>query len=41
MDSMFTGMTMQRSSELPDWRTHDAAVLKEYTDLGGKGIPLK
>ena len=35
MDSMFTGMTMQRSNELPDWHTHDAAVLKEYTDLGG------
>ncbi|MGL5019846.1 MAG: hypothetical protein ACRDBP_17050 [Luteolibacter sp.] len=39
MDSMFTGMTMQRSDELPDWRAHDKAVLKEYTDLGGEGIP--
>ncbi|MBB5031034.1 hypothetical protein [Prosthecobacter vanneervenii] len=23
----------------PDWKYADAAVLKEYTDLGGKGVP--
>jgi hypothetical protein len=39
MDSMFTGMKMQRTQELPDWRVHDAAVLKEFTDLGGTGTP--
>jgi hypothetical protein len=39
MDSMFTGMKMQRTEELPDWHVHDSAVLKEYTDLGGVGIP--
>ncbi len=39
MDSLFTGMTMQRSDELPDWHFHDQSVLKDYTDAGGKGIP--
>ena len=39
MDAMFTGMKMQRSNELPDWHFHDKSVLKEYTDLGGVGIP--
>ena len=39
MDSMFTGMKMQRSDELPDWHFHDTSVLKEYTALGGVGIP--
>jgi hypothetical protein len=39
MDSMFTGMKMQRTQDLPDWHVHDKSVLKEYTDLGGKGIP--
>ena len=39
MDSMFTGMRMQRTEKLPDWHVHDKSVLKEYTDLGGKGIP--
>ncbi len=39
MDSMFTGMQMQRTQRLTSWRAHDEAVLKEYTDLGGKGIP--
>jgi hypothetical protein len=23
----------------PDWKFGDAAALKEYTDLGGTGIP--
>lgn len=35
MDSMYTGMTMARSIDLPDWHAHDKLVLKEYTDLGG------
>jgi hypothetical protein len=39
MDSMFTGMKMQRTKNLPDWRAHDKSVLKEYTDLGGVGFP--
>jgi hypothetical protein len=39
MDSMYHGMTMARSSPLPDWHAHDKAVLKEYSDFGGKGIP--
>ena len=40
MDSMFTGMKMQRTANLSDWHVHDKAVLKEYTDLGGKDIPV-
>jgi hypothetical protein len=39
MDSMFTGMRMQRTEDLPDWHAHDKSVLKEYTDLGGVGVP--
>jgi hypothetical protein len=39
MDSMFMGMKMQRTEHLPDWHVHDKSVLKEYTDLGGVGIP--
>jgi len=39
MDAMYTGMKMQRTEDLPDWHFHDKSVLKEYTDLGGVGIP--
>ncbi len=39
MDEMYTGMDMQRTVSLPNWRCRDALVLKEYTDLGGVGIP--
>ena len=39
MDAMFTGMKMQRSEDLPDWHFHDKSVLKEFTELGGVGIP--
>lgn len=39
MDDMYTGMDMARTEDLPDWHTHDRSVLKEYTDLGGDGIP--
>jgi hypothetical protein len=39
MDSMYTGMGMQRVRNLSNWHELDQAVLKEYTDLGGIGIP--
>jgi len=39
MDSMYYGMSMQRVSDLPNWHSVDMAVLKEYTDNGGIGIP--
>jgi hypothetical protein len=39
MDAMYTGMKMQRTQDLPDWHFHDQSVLKEYTDLGGAGVP--
>ena len=41
MDRMYTGMKMARSLDLANWRAHDASVLKEYTDLGGVGLPEK
>lgn len=40
MDAMYTGMDMQRVKNLTDWHAHEQFVLKEYTDLGGIGIPL-
>ncbi|MDI1248797.1 MAG: hypothetical protein PSV13_08040 [Lacunisphaera sp.] len=39
MGAMYTGMKMQRGTDIPDWHVHDQSVLKEYTDLGGVGIP--
>ena len=39
MDKKYTGMSMARSADLADWRAHDQSVLKEYSDLGGVGIP--
>ncbi len=39
MDSMYHGMTMPRTADLPDWHAHDKSVLKEYADLGGKRTP--
>jgi hypothetical protein len=39
MDSMYFGMTMARSIDLPDWHAHDKSVLKESADLGGVGTP--
>jgi len=39
MDSMYTGMKMQRTRDFPDWHAHDKSVLKDYTDVGGNGIP--
>ncbi len=35
MDSMYEGMTMPRTADLPDWHAHDESAMKEYTDLGG------
>ena len=40
MDEMYLGMEMQRTDKLPDWHSRDQFVLKEFTDLGGVGIPL-
>jgi hypothetical protein len=40
MDNMYTGMDMQRTDPLPDWHCRDQFVLKEFTDLGGVGIPV-
>jgi hypothetical protein len=39
MGTMYTGMKMQRGSDIPNWHDHDALVLKEYADLGGVGTP--
>lgn len=39
MDANFKGMTCQRTSDFDTWHFYDAAVLKEYTDLGGVGTP--
>ena len=35
MDGLFSGAEMQRTKDFRNWHVHDAAVLKEYTDLGG------
>jgi hypothetical protein len=39
MDANYRGMSCQRSLAFETWHQHDAAVLKEYTDLGGAGTP--
>jgi len=39
MDANFKGMSCQRNFAFTTWHQHDAAVLKEYTDLGGTGTP--
>jgi hypothetical protein len=41
MDKMYTGMDMAKNADLPNWRAHDAVVLKEFTSNGGVGIPEK
>ena len=41
MDSLYYGADMTRSKNFKNWRVHDAAVLKEYTDLGGQPEDLK
>jgi len=40
MNEMYTGMEMQRTHDLKNWLSLDKDVLKEYTDLGGKGEPV-
>jgi hypothetical protein len=35
MDGMFIGADMLRTRDFEDWHVHDAAVAKEYADLGG------
>jgi len=35
MDGMFIGADMLRSRDFKNWHVHDAAVTKEYADLGG------
>jgi uncharacterized repeat protein (TIGR02543 family) len=39
MDDTYLGDAFRNVAVLPDWRFADAAVLKEYSDLGGVGIP--
>jgi len=39
MDETYYGTSFRNTEVLPDWRFADQAVLKEYTDLGGEGIP--
>ena len=41
MDSMFHGADMMRSKDFKDWHVHDAAVLKEFTELGGRPEDLE
>jgi hypothetical protein len=39
MDSTYYADSFRNLSIAPDWKFADAAVLKEYADLGGVGIP--
>lgn len=39
MDDNYLGDAFRNLAVLPDWRFADAAVLKEYSDLGGVGVP--
>lgn len=39
MDEMYYGDSFRSFQVLPNWKFVDAAVLKEYTDLGGVGYP--
>jgi hypothetical protein len=39
MDDTYHADSFRNLSIAPDWKYADAAVLKEYTDLGGAGIP--
>ncbi len=39
MEKTYNAMDMQRVKNLISWRMYDDAVLKEYTDLGGVGVP--
>jgi hypothetical protein len=39
MEGSYLPDSFRNTSISPDWKFADAAVLKEYTDLGGTGIP--
>ncbi len=39
MENSYHADSFRNLSIAPDWKFADAAVLKEYTDLGGAGIP--
>jgi hypothetical protein len=39
MEKDYIGTAFRNMKILPDWRFADDAVLKDYTDLGGVGIP--
>ena len=39
MDATYYGDSFRNLAVSPDWHFADASVLKEYTDLGGVGIP--
>jgi len=39
MEITYYGDSFRNHSIKPDWKYADAAALKEYTDLGGVGIP--
>jgi hypothetical protein len=39
MDATYYGDSFRNLQVLPDWKFADAAVLQEYHDLGGTGIP--
>jgi hypothetical protein len=39
MEASYLPDSFRNTSISPDWKFADAAVLKEYTDLGGVGIP--
>lgn len=39
MEAIYKPDSFRNLAIAPDWKYADAAVLKEYTDLGGKGIP--
>jgi hypothetical protein len=39
MENSYHADSFRNLSIAPDWKFADAAVLKEYTDLGGSGIP--
>ena len=39
MEATYLPDSFRNLAIAPDWKYADAAVLKEYTDLGGKGVP--
>lgn len=39
MEKVYQADSFRNLSIAPDWRFADVAVLKEYTDLGGTGVP--